>query len=114
MVKDNNESEAYLVFRSMLENAITAGADTITLERVTEGLEVCYESGNFGIGEILDDPEIESEIIGIIIDLADLERKPRGTMQIEVLGETRTISVKEYDSFGESAFRLVLRRPVRS
>jgi hypothetical protein len=44
---------------------------------------------------------------------AGLENRSRGTMRIEVLGEMRTIAVQEYDSFGESAFRLILRRPER-
>jgi hypothetical protein len=80
---------------------------------VDEGLEVCYESGHLGIGEILDDLEMEAELVGAIVDLADLERRSRGTIRIEALGATRTIAVQEYDSFGESAFRLTLRQSRR-
>jgi hypothetical protein len=106
-------SQTHPLLRSILEKALRAGAEAITLEYVDEGLEVCYESGHLGIGEIVEDPESEAQIIGAVVDLAGLQYRSRGTMRIEVLGEMRTIAVQAYDSFGESAFRLILRRPER-
>ena len=94
---------------SILENAIESGADSIEMEFVSEGLEVTYMSGYFGLGEVIEDKETIGEILGELIDRAKLENKSRGTFEWSYGGESYKIRVSEYENFGESAFRLKLK-----
>ena len=90
----------------MLEDALKAGADAVELEYVSEGLEVSYAYGNIGIGSVITDPKVARTIIDDLIECAGLEEKTDGRMSVELLGKVRIVSVEEWDSFGESAFRL--------
>ena len=57
---------------------------------------------------MLTDRELVREIIGAVVEEAGLDKKPRGKMQIDLLGEPHTIVVEEYERFGEPSFRLTL------
>jgi hypothetical protein len=67
--------------------------------------------GSTGIGDVLSDRTLASEVIGLIINRAQLEDKSRGVMRWTLFGEQYAITVEEYESFGESAFRLKLGKP---
>ena len=108
---DDQTDEALQKLQQMLEEAADAGADSIELEYVAEGLEVMYVVGSTGSGDVIDDRVLASGIIGLIVDRAKLARRSRGVMNWTLLGKQYNITVEEYDSFGESAFRLTLGKP---
>lgn len=109
-VPNKNGPEALEIVRSILEDAMDAKAEIVELEYADDGLEVCFIVGNFGLGATLIDRAMESKVISTIVELAKLHRKPHGKMQIELRGKPHTIIVEEYQSFGESAFRMKLRK----
>jgi len=108
---ESRKNEAVEKLHQILEEAIDGGADSIGLEYVAEGLEVSMMFAGTGIGEVLDDPVLASNVIGLIIDRAKLENKSRGVMSWMLFGKQRSIMVEENDSFGESGFRLQLGKP---
>ena len=106
----DKKNEARQKLQQIIEEAIDIGADSIELEYVDSGLEVCYMLGSSGVGTILADRMLESEIVELIISKAKLEDKSRGVMDWTYLGKRYHILVEEYESFGESAFKLILRK----
>jgi len=108
---DDSKEKALQKLQQMLEEAVSAGADSIELEYVAEGLEVMYVFGSTAIGDVIDDRVLASGIIGLIVDRAKLARRSRGVMNWTLFGKQYNITVEEYDSFGESAFRLILGKP---
>jgi len=108
---DDQRDEALQKLQQMLEEALDAGADSIELEYVAEGLEVMYVFGSTGSGDVIGDRVLASGIIRLIIDRARLARRSRGVMNWALFGKQYNITVEEYDSFGESAFRLILGKP---
>jgi hypothetical protein len=105
----NNEAEVLRVLGGILEEAIDAGANVVELEYVDSGLEACYMFGNMGIGTLIK-PELEGEVISIIVKKAKLGKRLSGKMQMELNGEKHSIIVEEYESFGETAFKLILEK----
>ena len=108
-----NKTRAFAALQSILEGAVNAGADSVELEYVTEGLEVAYMFGNRGMGSVLKDRTLVSGIIGLIIERAKLQDKSRGVMEWASGDKMYRIKVEEYESFGESAFRLILEKSRR-
>jgi hypothetical protein len=101
--------QAIQKLKEILEDAVEAGADSVTLEYVSEGIEVCYMFGNMGLGAVLIDQEFESEVVGYIVEKAKLDRRSQGKLQMNLKGKQYSILVKEYDHFGESAFEIKLK-----
>lgn len=95
----------------ILSQAVESGADTVELERVPEGLEICFLAAGTGIGTVLKGRELESELIELVVRRAGLEIRATGRMDWNIRGENCPITVEEYDSFGESCFRLKLGKP---
>ncbi len=62
-------------------------------------------------GDVIDDRVLASGIIRLIVDRAKLARRSRGVMNWTLFGKQYNITVEEYDSFGESAFRLIFGKP---
>jgi hypothetical protein len=108
---DAGKDKALQKLQQILQEAVDGGADSIELEYVEDGLEVSYMLGGTGIGAVLSDHVLASEVIGLIIDRAKLEYKSRGVMSWMLFGRQHNITAEEYDSFGESAFRLILQKP---
>jgi hypothetical protein len=96
--------------QAYLDEAIEAGANAIVLEYVPEGLEVCFMLGDTGAGRILKDSKLAGALMQLIGDRAGLDTKTQGTMTWLVHGQPVGITVAEYDSFGECAFRLKLKK----
>ncbi len=65
--------QAKQVLKSLLEDAIADGADSIDLEYVSDGLEVTFMFGNSGIGIVLDDRILAGELIKLIVERAKLQ-----------------------------------------
>jgi hypothetical protein len=104
-----NRASDYL--NKILGEAVKARAHTIELERGPDGLEICVCAGASGVGKILRDSELEGELIELVVQRAGLEERAKGKMDWTILGQDHVIAVEEYDSFGESCFRLKLGKP---
>jgi len=93
--------------QDIVERALAGGADSVLLEPVPEGLEVCWMAGNTGLGSVVSTEE-GNRITRFIVRAASLERHDRGVLVVEVAGESREVSVESYEHFGEWAYRLWL------
>jgi hypothetical protein len=91
--------------QNIVEHALIQDADSVLLEPVPEGLEVCWMAGNTGLGTVLSTEE-GNVITRFIVRAANLERHDRGVLAMKVAGESREISVESYEHFGEWAYRL--------
>ena len=110
---DYDKERGLQMLQSLLEEAIDGGADAIELEYVAEGLEVTFMVGSSGIGSVVDDRMLAAGIIGLIVERAKLQNKSSGVIDWAYRGKSYKITVAEYESFGESAFKLLLQRPGR-
>ena len=63
-----------------------------------------------GIGAGAISEGLQQAVIKEIVERARLERKCRGRMPMNLLGKEYEVTVEEYDSFGESAFNLTVKR----
>jgi hypothetical protein len=104
------KNDAYKKLEQIIEKAIKSEVDSITLEYVDEGLEVCFICGNTGIGDVIADPAMVHRIIRLIVDMAKLDNKSKGIMVWTCLGEQYKIAVEVYGNFGESAFKLIMNK----
>ena len=102
------ETKAVELLQSILDHAAEVGADTVDLERVPEGLESLFGVGHTAVGGLLETPELERPLIRLLVRRARLNRKSGGNFRWDIQGQSRTIAVEEYDSFGEACFRLKL------
>jgi hypothetical protein len=96
--------------QSLLETAIQQRAEAIEMEFVTEGLEVTFVRGNFGFGDVIEDHESIETIIGELFTQAGLEHNSRGRFRWVYDGKSYQIRAMQYESFGEMAFRLILKK----
>jgi hypothetical protein len=91
----------------ILDLAVEERVDEILFEWASGGgLEVTWMCGNSGIGQVIEDTKLGEEVLGLIVDGAELERKISGNLHWKVQGEERAFKVETYDNFGERAFRL--------
>lgn len=93
--------------QNIVERALTGNADSVELEPVPEGLEVCWMAGNTGLGTVVSTEE-GNRITRFIVRAAGLERHDKGVLSMTVAGERREVSVETYEHFGEWAYRLWL------
>ena len=103
--KSQTTLRAPATFQRIVERALAGDADSVSLEPVPEGLEVCWIVGNTGLGTVVSTHE-GNRLTRFIVRAAGLERSDRGTLAMEVAGESRKISVESYEHFGEWAYRL--------
>ena len=94
----------------VLEEAVQTGADSVGLEWEDRDLVVYLNFGNTGFGAVSIPRDLQGPVLGELIERANLTRKPKGRMQVNLLGKDYVVTVKEYDSFGESAFTLTLKK----
>ena len=109
----NNSAQAFQELVRVLEEALLAEAHSVGLEYEGRDLIVYHRFGNTGLGAARIPTQLQQAVIGEIVKLAGLSRKPRGKMQVTLLGADYEASVKEYDSFGESAFTITLKERQR-
>ena len=110
MPEDTNNSEnAFQELVLVLEDAVQAGANYVGLEYKGQDLMVFHNFGNAGLGASCIPQELQQEVIEELVRRAGLSRKPRGKMQVSLLGKDYEAIVVEYDSFGESAFTITLK-----
>ncbi|MBI4662449.1 MAG: hypothetical protein HY735_26835 [Verrucomicrobia bacterium] len=109
--KEREAKRAVEYLNRLLHEAVEAGADTVELERVPGGLEICFLAGGTGLGTVLQDRTLEAELVELIVHRAGLEwvgKASHGAMNWGIGGKDFRIAVEEYDSFDESCFRLKL------
>jgi hypothetical protein len=109
-----NKKVTDLTLHSIIETAIQQGAETIDLEYVTEGMEVTYVSGSYGVGEVIDNRKSIKTIIDELVTQAKLEQKTRGTFKWIHDEREYEVRAEQYESFGESAFRLIVKKSKQS
>ena len=109
----DNSDQAFQELVRVLEEAVEVGADSLDLEYEGRDLIVYHRFGDTGLGAARIPTELQQAVIGEIVKLAGLSRKPRGKMQVTLLGKDYEARVKEYDSFGESAFTITLKERKR-
>ena len=103
------EELAIAKLQEIIEKAVDSEADSITIEYAKEGgLEVCFMFGDTCVGGVLVDSTLEGEVMNLIHKRVGLEEKPSGLLHRTAYGKHLDIKVKEYDSFGETAFTLTL------
>jgi hypothetical protein len=90
----------------VLEAAVRAGVDSVGLEWRGSDLLVFHDSGN--VGKIA--KPLQLEFIAEIMTRAHIGRKHKGNMHLRLLGQEFSVAVEEYDSFGESAYTLTLKK----
>ena len=69
---------------------------------------LCF--GDTGLGSVSIPRNLQEPVLGELVERANLTRKPKGRMQVNLLGKDYVVTVNEYDSFGESAFTLTLKK----
>ena len=110
-VLSTSEKTGKLTLRSLIDKGVRQEVDAIELEYVPAGLEVTYFSGPIGIGEVIDDRESANSIISELISQAKLEHRSRGVFKWVHEAQEYEIRAEQYESFGESSFRLILKKP---
>ena len=106
----NKKHKGSSEFIKIIKLAMYEDADSVTIEYDDEGLEVCNWIGTLGIGEILVGRDAEHNLSEYIIDTANLKNKTKGRIVIEIDEIEYTINVEEYFNFGESAFKLLIKK----
>jgi hypothetical protein len=72
---------------------------------------VVYQySGSTGVGAASIPKEFQDAVLREIVRRAKLTRQPTGTMPLALAGKEYEVFVKQYDSFGNSAFTLRLNK----
>ena len=114
MVEEQGElkAEAIRKLGDIITQALEVNADEVTIEFAKEGgLEVCFMSGDTGVGAVLVPRELEGEVMGLIVDGAGMTDKTTGVLEWPLGDTKKSIFVEQYETFGETAFRLLFKRP---
>ena len=106
----DTSADAFQHLVRILEEAVQAGADCLELDWEDRELVVYQYFGHTGVGAVSIPEELQEAVLREIVKRAKLTRKPTGTMLLTLLGNEYEVFVKEYDSFGESAFTLRLNK----
>ncbi|MFO7987502.1 MAG: hypothetical protein R6U38_16700 [Desulfatiglandaceae bacterium] len=109
MVKVLRDSQRLAIkkIQEIVEQAVDISANTVTIEFAEEGgLEVLFGVGHRRVGGILVDRTLEAAVMRLIHQRAGLEKRLCGMMHWESQGQDLKIRVEEYDSFGETAYKL--------
>lgn len=94
--------------QQIVDQATHSKADAVTIEFAKEGgLEVLFEFGSTGIGTIFVDRKHEAAVMTLIYERSGLEESPYGLLHWESQGKNLEIKVEEYESFGETALKLI-------
>ena len=107
-IQKNSENLAVLKLQQIVDKAVISEADAVTIEFAKEGgLEVLFQFGSTSIGNIFVERELEEIVMSLIFERSGLEESPSGLLHWESRGKNLKIKVEEYDSFGETALKLI-------
>jgi hypothetical protein len=109
-MEDVMRNEAYQEIVRLLGGAVQAEVDTVGLEYKGRDLMIFYHRGQMGIGAGTISEDLQQAVIEEIVERARLQSKSRGKMPMNLLGKEYEVIVEEYDSFGQSAFNLTVKR----
>ena len=109
----DNSARAFQELVRVLEKAVRAGVTSLGLEYKDRELMVFHQAGPLGLGAGRISQELQQDVIEELVKRADLSRKPRGKMQVTLLGKEYEVLVEEYDSFDEPAYNLNLKERKR-
>lgn len=107
---DDTSKQALAELIRILEAAAWAGVEAVGLEWKGIDLMVFHESGGTGYSATKIAPHLQVDVIAEIVKRAQIGRKHKGNMRLRLLGQEYTVAVERYDSFGESAFTLKLKK----
>lgn len=107
---DDNSAKAFRELVRVLEAAAWTGVESIGLEWKGEDLMVFHESGGVGYGATKIAKQVQLDVIAEIVKRAQIGRTHKGNMRLRLLGQEYSVAVEEYDSFGESAYTLKLKK----
>jgi hypothetical protein len=108
--EDSEKSEAaFQELVRVLEEAVRAGVSFIGLEYKGRELVVFHQAGPLGLGATRIGEDLQQAVIEELVKRAGLSRKPKGKMQVSLLGKDYEAAVEEHDSFGEPAFTITLK-----
>jgi hypothetical protein len=91
----------------VLEAAVLAGVESLGLEWQGDDLLVFHASEVNAAAKI--PKRLQLAIVAEIVGRAQIGRKHKGNMRLSLLGQEYSVAVEEYDSFGESAYKLMLK-----
>lgn len=103
---DDKSGQAFKELIGVLEEAVRAGVESVVLEWRGSDLLIFHEDG---CGGKVAKP-LTLEVIAEIVKRAQIGRKHKGNMRLPLLGQEYSVAVEEYDSFGESAYTLTLKK----
>lgn len=103
---DDKSAMAIKELIRVLEAAAWAGVESVGLEWKSDDLLIFHENGS--VGKIA--KPLQLEVIAEIVKRAQIGRKHKGNMRLCLLGQECSVAVEEYDSFGESAYTLNLKK----
>ena len=107
---DDKSAMAFKELIRVLEAAASAGVESVGLEWKGSDLVVFHQSGNIGLGVTKIAKPLQLEFIAEVVKRAQIGRKHKGNMRLPLLGQEYSVVVEEYDSFGESAYTLTLKK----
>ena len=103
---DDKSALAFKELIRVLEAAAWAGVESVGQEWKCDDLLIFHENGS--VGKIA--KTLTLEVIAEIMKRAQIGRKHKGNMRLSLLGREYSVAVEEYDSFGESAYTLTLKK----
>ena len=95
------KADPYPELLRVLEDAVQEGVYSIGLEFEGRELMVYYQIGCASVGSARIPKELQHPVINELVKRAGLDRKPKGKLQVTLLGKNFEVVVEEYDSFGE-------------
>ncbi|MGO8749984.1 MAG: hypothetical protein ACLQNE_28900 [Thermoguttaceae bacterium] len=111
MPKDADKADrAFGELVRVLEEASKAGASCLALEWAGQELVAFRDFGGIMIGIEHFPTELESDVVDALVQRTGLDRKTKGKMMLDLLGEEYEVLVEKYGTFGEPAFQLTLKK----
>lgn len=106
--KKDPKNVAINILQQIVDRAVHSKADAVTIEFAKEGgLEVLFEFGSTGIGNIFVDRKHEEDVMTLICERSGLDESPHGLLHWKSKGKNLKIKVQEYENFGEMALKLI-------
>jgi hypothetical protein len=108
---DDDKSEVgFKELVRLLEAAALGGMESVGLEWKGDDLLVFHDNGSRGYVATTIAKPLTLEVIAEIVKRAQIGRKRKGNMRLRLLGQDFSVAVEEYDSFGEAAYTLTLKK----
>jgi hypothetical protein len=107
---DDKSERAFHELVRVLEEAAQAGADSLELEWEGRDLMAFQCLGHAAVGTAPFSRDLQSAVLEEVVQRAGLRRKSKGRMLLTLNEEEYEVLVKQYESFGESAFILKLNK----